>query len=35
MAHETLTDNYVINLMIKKNVVFVVHISVLTDENES
>jgi hypothetical protein len=34
MAHETLTDNYVINPMIK-NVVFMVHISVLTDENES
>lgn len=34
MAHETITDNYVINLMIK-NVFFMVHISVLTGENES
>lgn len=33
MAQETLTDNYVINLMIKH--VFMVHISVLTNENES
>jgi hypothetical protein len=34
MAHETLTDNNVINLTMK-SVVFMVHISVLTNENES